>query len=163
MPLRALLLSSKRETSGPLVQALLELDLDVEHSPEIFAAIRELTSRSFDLIVADLDDGPEAEFLLKAARELQINENAVMLAVASEANNQFPEAYNGVDLVLTTPLIPEQIKYSLLGCDRFLMAYMRGGADNSHSRAQSTAGLKRKASPPMLVPALNQRTPVHRQ
>jgi hypothetical protein len=123
--LRALLFSSHSEFANPLLQALRELDLTIDHSVEIFAAIRELTSRTFDLIVVDLDEGPEAEFLLKTVSELSINRNAFVLAVAKDANR--PGPLSRVDLLLVKPLIPEQIKYSLLDGDRFLLAYMRGG------------------------------------
>lgn len=163
MSLRSLLFSSRQETSRPLIQALLELDIDVDHSADIFAAIRELTSRSFDLIVADLDDGPEAEFLLKTARELQINKNAIVFAVASNVNNRVSGPHNRTDLVLAKPLIPEQIKYSLLGCDRFLVAYMRGGADPARPVAQAAASLRRKPSVSVVVVASKRRTPAPRQ
>jgi hypothetical protein len=160
MSLQCLLFSSGPETSRPLIQALQELDLGVEHAAEIFAAIRELTSRNFDVIVADLDDGPEAEFLLKTARELRINKNAFVLAVAHRATN-ISGPYNRADLVLTKPLVPNQIKYSLLDCDRFLAAYMRGmekGASPTKLKAASQA----KASVSAVVSPANQHTSVHR-
>jgi hypothetical protein len=162
MPLHSLLFSSRQETSCPLIQALQELELSVEHSAEIFAAIKELTSRSFDLIVADLDEGPEAEFLLKTARELRINRNAFVLAVASNTRNS-EGPYSRAELVLAKPLIPEQIKYSLLGCDRFLVAYMQGGAEHARFATQPTTALERKPSTSILMPALNRRAPVPRQ
>jgi CheY-like chemotaxis protein len=162
MPLCTLLFSGRPETSGPLVQALLELDLSIEHAAEIFAAIRELTSRSFDLIVIDLEDGPEAEFLLRTARELRINHNAFVLAVAPDANTTISPS-NRADLVLTKPLVPEQIKYSLLDCDRFLVAYMRGGMNHDDPVPRSTAALERKASAAIVLPALHQPTSVPRR
>ena len=114
------LLFSGEETSRPLIQALEEMEISVHYCPEIFGAIKELTARSFDVIVADLDDGPEAEFLLKTARELKLSRQAFILAVA-EANTAAVGASNWADLLITKPLIPEQIKYSLLMCDRFLV------------------------------------------
>jgi hypothetical protein len=162
MSLQSLLFSSRQETSRPLIQALQELDLGVEHAAEIFAAIRELTSRSFDVIVADLDDGPEAEFLLKTARELRINKNAFVLAVAGKATN-ISGPYNRADLVLTKPLVPDQIKYSLLGCDLFLAAYMRAGMEKGASPTKPKAASQAKASVSALVSPANQRTSVPRQ
>ena len=61
----SLLFSSNEETSRPLAQALNELEFEVEHCREIFAAVERITSRSFEVIVADWDDGVEASFLLK--------------------------------------------------------------------------------------------------
>jgi protein TonB len=118
-----LLFSSDEETSSRLVQALSELELAIAPCPDIFTAVEWLTSRCFDVIVADWDSGPEAVFLLKNARELKLNKAAFTLAVRSGTSNLAAE--NGAeegsaDLVLTKPLIPDQIKYALLTNDRFL-------------------------------------------
>jgi TonB family protein len=114
-----LLFSSDAETSSQLVQALSELELAIEPCPDIFTAIEWLTSRSFDLVVADWDSGPEAAFLLKNTRELKLNKAAFTLAVRSETSNITADE-DAPDLVLTKPLVPDQIKYALLSNDRFL-------------------------------------------
>ncbi len=120
-----LLFSSDQETSSRLVQALRELELEVALCPDIFTAVEWLTSRCFDVIVADWDSGPEAVFLLKNARELKLNKAAFTLAVRSGTSNLAAETdiekeEDSPDLVLTKPLIPDQIKYALLTNDRFL-------------------------------------------
>jgi protein TonB len=115
----SLLFSSDEETSSRLVQALRELELETEPCPDIFTAVEWLTSRTFDVIVADLDSGPEAAFLLKNARELKLNKAAFTLAVRSGTSNLAVDEYSA-DLVLNKPLIPDQIKYALLANDRFL-------------------------------------------
>ena len=115
----SLLFSSDEEASRRLGQALGELELETERCPDIFTAIEWLTSRSFDVIVADWDSGPEAAFLLKNARDLKLNKAAFTLALTSGASTPAAED-DGPDLVLTKPLIPDQIKYALLSNDRFL-------------------------------------------
>jgi TonB family protein len=115
----SLLFSSDEETSRRLVQALRELELEIEPCPDIFTAIEWLTSRSFDVIVADWDSGPEAAFLLKNARELKLNKAAFTLALTSRKSNPTAEE-DGPDLVLTKPLEPDQVKYAVLSNDRFL-------------------------------------------
>jgi TonB family protein len=115
----SLLFSSDEENSRPLVQALRELELEIEPCPDIFAAVDWLTSRSFDVIVADWDSGPEAAFLLKNSRELKLNKAAFTLAISSGTSNVASEP-DGPDLVLIKPLIPDQVKYALLSNDRFL-------------------------------------------
>ena len=115
----SLLFSSDEESSRRLVQALTELELEIEPCPDIFTAIEWLTSRSFDVIVADWDSGPEAAFLLKNARELKLNKAAFTLALSSGTSNLASEL-DGPDLVLTKPLVPDQVKYALLSNDRFL-------------------------------------------
>jgi TonB family protein len=115
----SLLFSSDEESSRRLVQALRELELEIELCPDIFTAVEWLTSRSFDVIAADWDSGPEAAFLLKNARELKLNKAAFTLALTSGASDSVA-AEDRPDLVLTKPLIPDQVKYALLGNDRFL-------------------------------------------
>jgi protein TonB len=115
----SLLFSSDEETSRRLVQALRELELEIEPCPDIFTAVEWLTSRSFDVIVADWDSGPEAAFLLKNARELKLNKAAFTLALTSGTSNP-PAEEDGPDLVLTKPLEPDQVKYAVLSNDRFL-------------------------------------------
>src|SRR5271167_1684061 len=95
-----LLFSSDQETSRRMVQALTELELAVDPCPDIFTAVEWLTSRSFDLIAADWDSGPEAAFLLKNARELKLNKAAFTLALTSGTSNAAAEE-DGPDLVLT--------------------------------------------------------------
>jgi TonB family protein len=115
----ALLFSSDEDNSGQLIQALRELELEVAPCPDIFTAVEWLTSRSFDVIVADWDCGPEASFLLKNARELKLNKAAFTLALTSGKSNLATQE-DSPDLVLTKPLIPDQVKYALLANDRFL-------------------------------------------
>ncbi len=114
-----LLFSSDEEASRRLVQALTELELEIESCPDVFTAVEWLTSRSFDVIVADWDSGPEAAFLLTNARELKLNRAAFTLALTSGTSSPVAKE-DAPDLILTKPLIPDQIKYAVLGNDRFL-------------------------------------------
>lgn len=115
----SLLFSSDEETSHRMVQALSGLELEIERCPDVFTAIEWLTSRSFDVIVADWDSGPEAAFLLKNARDLKLNKAAFTLALTSGMSKPTDEE-NLPDLILTKPLIPDQVKYAVLSNDRFL-------------------------------------------
>lgn len=114
-----LLFSSDAETSSRLVQALTELELTVEPCPDIFTSVEWLTSRCFDVVVADWDSGPEAVFLLKNTRDLKLNKAAFTLAVRT-GTSDLAAGEDAPDLVLTKPLFPDQIKYALLTNDRFL-------------------------------------------
>jgi TonB family protein len=116
----SLLFSSDQETSRLLRQALYELEFEVEHCPEIFAAVERLTSRSFDVIVTDFDDGLEASFLLKTSRELKANSGAFTLAITSDRDANAAARKVGADLVLNKPIVTEVAKYSLLTSDAFL-------------------------------------------
>jgi TonB family protein len=116
---QSLLFSSDQETSRRLIQTLQELELEVEHCPEIFAAVEKITSRSFDIIVSDWREGLEAAFLLKTARELKANSGAFTIAVA-DADSARAAREAGANFVLIKPIVPDKAKYALLTCDQFL-------------------------------------------
>src|SRR5271170_583220 len=133
-----LLFSSDEETSRQLTQALIELELDVKACPDVFTAVEWLTSRSFDVIVADWDNGPEAGFLLKNARDLKLNKAAFTIALTSGASRRANEE-DSPDLVLIKPLISDQVKYSVLSNDRFLGCMKAWIARGDFAQAQGTA------------------------
>jgi TonB family protein len=115
----SLLFSSDEEASRALSHAFRDLEFEVEICPEIFSAVEKITSRSFDVVVSDWNEGLEAVFLLKTVRELKGNHSAFTLAIANaEATAAAREA--GADLVLSRPLVPDEVKYALLTCDSFL-------------------------------------------
>jgi protein TonB len=157
----SLLFSSDEETSRRLVQALRDLELEVEPCPDIFTAVEWLTSRSFDVIVADWDSGPEAAFLLKNARELKLNKAAFTLALTSGKSNPTAEE-DGPDLVLTKPLEPDQVKYAVLSNDRFLGCMKAWIARGDFAQTQGTT--HRAAKVQNVVRAENvERRPVSEQ
>jgi len=71
------------------------------------------------VVVADCDEGPEAAFLLRTARELKPTATLFALAIAS-ATAKLTAGEIGAHLVLTKPISPEPCKYDLLLCDHFL-------------------------------------------
>lgn len=121
---RSLLFSSDEETSRALSQALQELEFEVECCPEIFAAVERLTSQSFQIIVVDWDEGLEASFLLKTARELKSSAGAFGVAIASHADAANTARKIGADLVISKPVAAQSAKYAMLTCDSFL-AHMK--------------------------------------
>ena len=136
----SLLFSSDEESSRRVVQALSELELEIEPCPDVFTAVEWLTSRSFDVIVADWDSGPEAAFLLKNARELKLNKAAFTLAITSGTSDLAAGTdEDGPDLVLTKPLIPDQIKYAVLSNDRFLGCMKAWIARGDFAQGQRTS------------------------
>ena len=115
----SLLFSSDQETSRQLSQALRELELEVEYCPVIFDALQKLTNRTLDVIVVDWDEGLEAGFLLKTAREMTSNRRAFPIAIA-DAGATGSARQAGAKIVLTKPIESTQVKYALLSCDEFL-------------------------------------------
>ena len=117
---RSLLFSSDQETSRLLKQALYELEFDVEHCTEIFAAVEKVTTQSFDLIVAEWGDGLEASFLLKTSRELKMNHGAITVAVTNGAEAASAARQTGVGIIVAQPVVVEKAKFTLLSSDIFL-------------------------------------------
>jgi TonB family protein len=149
----SLLFSSDQETSRQISQALHELELDVEYCPIIFDALQQLTSRTLHVIVADWDEGLEAGFLLKTAREMTPNRGAFAIAIAKEGAN-VSARQAGANIVLTKPIEPTQVKYALLSCDEFLQ-HMRNWfsqplteAPSSSTSARSQEAWPHESSPP---------------
>jgi len=115
---RSLLFSSDQETSRELGLALHELGMSVEAYPEIFAALKSVTGKTLHLIAVDWDEGLEASFLLKTARELRSNYNLFAIVIGNtEASAALEQA--GADLVLSKPLQSERVRHALLACDGF--------------------------------------------
>jgi TonB family protein len=113
---RSLLFSSDQETLHVVGQVLKELGLEVESCLEIFSAIEKLTTKTFDVVVADLDDGAEAAFLLKTCQELNSTRSALAVAIAGVGMSS---AQPGAGLILNKPLIPERMKWSLTHWEPF--------------------------------------------
>jgi protein TonB len=122
---RSLLFSSDQETSRQIRHALQELQQNVAACTEIFAALKTLTSKSFDVLVIDWDEGLEASFLLKTARESRSNQNVFAIVVGRvEASAALEQA--GADLVLSKPVQSSRAKHLLLNCDAFVRRFKVG-------------------------------------
>jgi len=128
-----------------MMQALQELELEVEHCPEIFAAVERLTSYGFEVIVADWADGIEASFLLKTSRDLKANSMACTVAIVENQESAAAAREIGVDVVLRKPIAPDAAKHTLLTSDAFLQ-HMRVwlprvlSKRRQYSTSQPTAG-----------------------
>lgn len=78
---RALVFSADEPARLTLLEALASVGFQVEECGEIFAAIEQVTSYSFKVIVADFGQALEAKFLLQTARDLKCNRSALSVAL----------------------------------------------------------------------------------
>jgi periplasmic protein TonB len=146
----SLLFSSDEEASRALSHAFRDLEFEVESCPEIFSAVEKITSRSFDVVVSDWNEGLEAVFLLKTSRELKGNHSAFTVAIApAEATTAAREA--GADLVLSRPIVPDEVKYALLTCDPFL-AQMKAWLPRMGPTAPEATTVRKMESKPFAGP-----------
>jgi TonB family protein len=104
---RALLFSPDEQTSRLLMRALAELSIQIERCPEIFAAIEKLTTRNFQIIIADWVQEVEASFFLTAARELEFSQASFALAVVREMDRA-AAIETGANGILEKPFTLEQ-------------------------------------------------------
>jgi TonB family protein len=111
---RALVFSSDEQASKLLRQVLSELQVEVSYCREIFAAVEELTSRTFQIIVIDWCQELEASFLLNMARDLKSTRNTHTL-VAVDAQLA-PILVVNPDSFLEKPFTAEQARIVLLQC-----------------------------------------------
>jgi periplasmic protein TonB len=113
MDLRCLVFSSD-EASAPLIcQALAEMGAKADHCPDAAAAIGRAASESFQIVIADWDEQPNAEYLLKAARARKPMERPLTLAVVSD-DASVPKALQaGANSVLRKPILLNQVRDTL--------------------------------------------------
>ena len=144
-----------------LGQALRELDFDVEYCPEIFSAIEKLTSRGYDVVVADWNEGVEAMFVLKTTRELQSNRKAFTMAIA--APDQAAAARQaGAELVISKPVIPQKAKYAMLTCKAFvdhMPAWLPKLGFRAPAKKPASAPITKSAERPWPVSAKSESRP----
>ena len=113
MDLRCLVFSSD-DASAPLIcQALAELGAEADHCPDAAAAIGRVASESFQIVIADWDEQPNAEYLLKAARSRKAADRPLTLAIVSD-DASVPRALQaGANSVLRKPILLNQVKDTL--------------------------------------------------
>jgi len=145
---RALLFSSDEQTTGLLTQALAELAIPVEACPDIFAAVEKLTTRNYQIIIADWTPSVEAGFFLKAARELVFSQATFTLAVVRERDTA-AVFQTGVNGILAKPIIAEQAKNTFLAALNAI-----SGAPSSGEQELSTDMQKDSDPAPAAEPAL---------
>ena len=110
MALRCLLFSSNPELAQPIWQVLAALEIEGEYCQNAMDAVEKVTTQSFQIVITDWDDQPEAGFLLKTARDLKASQRPLTLAIVSD-DSRLPEALRaGANSVLAKPIRPEQVR-----------------------------------------------------
>lgn len=135
---RALVFSSDEQASKILRQVLSELQVEVSYCREIFAAVEELTSRTFQIIMIDWGQELEASFLFNMARDLKSTRNTHTL-VAVDAQLA-PILVVNPDSFLEKPFTAEQARIVLLQCPPLrALAHLSAPASSLEVEGQSLA------------------------
>lgn len=152
----ALIFCSDGFALSRLREAFKRLGLEVELGREVFYCLEALTSRRFDVIAIDWNEGPEALFLLKTARDLKHNRGAFCLILANP--DDFLDAQSaGANLVFRNSASPEEMANSLVACKEFQIRLKVSGQKVStpkidltkiyEDRPKSAAGTKTDQKP----------------
>jgi len=134
MALRCLLFSSDAKTADPICQVLAGLEVEAEYCAEAPAAVEKLTGQSFQIVIIDWDNQPEAGFLLSTARERKAAERPLTLAIVSDDASLQKALQAGANSVLRKPIVAAQVKDTLTTARSLLKA-----KQDSATGAQATA------------------------
>jgi TonB family protein len=148
MALRLLLFSSDSDIALVLGNLLAESDMQVESCSEMLISLEKLTRGNFDLIVVDWDDGAEANFLLKTARELKSTRECLAMALVSDPASAASAVQAGAHGILNKPIVPEQVQETLATI-RELIASRQNGGVGAASIAKPEASARAQRNDPV--------------
>ena len=113
MTLSCFVFSTDEETSGVVRQALADLGATEEFCSEGFAAMEQLSRQTFQLVIVDWDDQPEAASLLTTTRQRKASERPLMLAMVRDEASVAKALQSGANSILRKPAILNQVKETL--------------------------------------------------
>ncbi|HZZ15462.1 MAG TPA: energy transducer TonB [Candidatus Sulfotelmatobacter sp.] len=109
-PLRCLLFSSNAEVVQPIWQVLADLGIEGEYCQTAVDAVEKVTTQSFQIVITDWEDQPEAAFLLKTVRDLKAALRPLTLAIVSDDARRPQALQAGANSILLKPIRPEQLR-----------------------------------------------------
>ncbi len=153
MSLRCLLFSSDEATAEPIKQVLADLGVEAEHCSNPVDAVEQVTTQSFQIVITDWKDQPEAAFLLKTARDLKAAARPLTLAIVNEEAR--PHALQaGANSVLLKPIRPEQVRDTMsTACQLLQSKFQAGPPAATRTPWQGTGSNAGGASPAASAPA----------
>src|ERR1700684_2780908 len=110
---RAYVLSSDAKSLGILNQILQELVVAAEYSQDLPAAIKKISTESFDAVLVDCDDVQMATHFFGILRGSSFNHGSMSIAIV-DGKAGVPTAFRlGAKTVLSKPLSLEQARTTL--------------------------------------------------
>ena len=146
MALRCLLFSSDQGTAAPILEVLSGLGVEGEHCPEAVSTVERVTQESFQIVIIDWDQQPEAGLLLHAARERKATDRPLTLAIVSD-DASVPQALQaGANSILRKPLIVNQVRDTLTTARDLLRAKENAAQAAANATANSVTTLPANAA-----------------
>jgi protein TonB len=136
MDLRCLVFSSDQGAAEPICQVLAELGGEAEHCTENVSAVQRVAAEPFQIVIADWDEQPDAEFLLKAVRARKASERPLTLAIVSDDASVSKALQAGANSILRKPILVNQVKDTLQTA-RSLLKARRESAQSAAAGAAS--------------------------
>src|SRR5258707_7051279 len=128
MALRCLVFSSNEEMVQPIWQVLTDLGIEGEFCESAVDAVEKVTTQSFQIVITDWEDQPEAAFLLKTARDLKAAHRPLTLAIVSDDARR-PEALQaGANSILLKPIRAEQVRETMSTACELLQSKLQPAA-----------------------------------
>jgi len=151
--LHLLLFSSDQRTASELGQTLAGYDIEVELCSEILTAVEELTTRKFDAIISDWEEGAEGNFLIRTARELKCTRDCVTIGLVSDAGASSEAVQSGAHAVIHRPLVAAEIHDAVKSLREFVESRNSEGLatkteSSTPSGARAVNEIKKPLSPP---------------
>jgi TonB family protein len=130
MDLRCFLFSSDEGTVANLRQILDGLGVAGEPCSDAVKAAEKITNQSFQIVIIDWDQQPEAGVLLSTARERKAAERPLTLAIVSNDASAPQALQAGANSLLRKPIVSNQARETLTTA-RDLLRAKQGSAANA--------------------------------
>jgi CheY-like chemotaxis protein len=121
--LRAMLLCTDASAVQTVTRVFKDLGVEVETSPNLAAAIDQITAHKFDAIIVD-DQVEGSSLVLESSRQLVSCRKSVRIVLADTPTSIGSAFQTGTQIVLYKPLSPERVRHGLRAV-RNLMAQER--------------------------------------
>lgn len=138
MTLRCFLFSSDEGTVANIRQILDSLGVEGEPCSDAVTAAEKITNQSFQIVIIDWDQQPEAGVLLNTARERKAAERPLTLAIISNDPSAPQALQAGANSLLRKPIAMNQAKETLTTA-RDLLRARQGSAANAQAAAAAAS------------------------
>jgi TonB family protein len=147
MGLRCVLFSSDTGVAEAICQVLADLGIEGEHCQEAVAAVEKVCKESFQIVIVDWDQQPEAGALLQAVRERKATARPLTLAIVSDEANVAKAVQAGANSILRKPIVAKQVTDTLARA-RDLLRARESAAQAAAAGAAGAAAAAATASAP---------------
>jgi len=142
MALRCFLYSSDEGTSDVIRPVITALGVEGESCAEASTAAQRIANESYQLVIVDWDQQPEASMLLSTARERKASERPLTLAIVSDDASVPTALQAGANSILRKPLLLNQVTDTLTTARDLLQSRQQPAAvQSAATSATSPSGL----------------------